>query len=74
MRVEEFIYDCLNLSVNTRYYLSLTYKLQWLKNHVRVLNFLKDASFWASFFASITYKNQKTLKIRRKVFKRCNHG
>ena len=74
MRVEELRYDCLKMSDNTKCYLILTYKLQWLLSHERVLDFLKDARFWASFFASITSKNQKNAKIRRKLFMRCNHG
>lgn len=74
MRVEELIYDCLKVSVNTKYYLTLTYKLQRLLSLERVLDFLKDARFWASFFASITSKIQKNIKIRRKLFKRYNHG
>lgn len=74
MRVEELTYDCLKISVNTKYYLILTYKLQRLLSLERVLDFLKDARFWASFFASITFKNQKNKEIRRKLFKGCDHG
>ena len=68
MRVEELKYDCLNISVNTRYYLILTYKLQRLLSLERVLDFLKDARFWASFFASITSKKTKKYKNQKKIF------